>query len=713
VYFVASQENGVKNVNDKNIREFLEDREVQDRVRRSMLNARKRATVTISVAAALSGFTESQLREWDKKGYLQTDRTIPSTEGKGHRQYTPQDLDKLMLMRELMDNGYSLGDIFPDIDSLWQQVEGSLGAEEPPGAASTRGYRLDEVKIKNYPIDLRVERAEEDNFWRYFVSQALRLSLLLICEDVPDTIDGAGIILPLDPEMANDLIKDPRDLPHMGLSLVGWLGLNRAFYTFLDPEPHFEFPSDFRIERLHFEEAGKLSCNPLIVVQRKSRPIVLTSALRETVLRFMQLLYHHVSNWKPRFDYGMRDWVYQVTDFNTPAVIKDEVLSGLMDMVVELGGKAADGENRWSYSYLFLPRDASLPMQQRILIARAFSKDSPPQFQEVTVSKAMPGLTFRAYLGGHTFYRSNIPPHDTIMAYREMEDKIRSAIALPVGGADGMAIASMYVASPYTDAFSEADQRALRLITRMIEELLSTYQSRHNVVGKLSDLLARPRIVDPSFREFLSEEDFINELEELLTEIQKRDVISKESEEQVSFIAIDIDNQGTLAARYGDQVARNLSRAVGLRLQGQLRLQSNPDFRKVFHIGADRYYLKLVGMSLNEARKLAVQLHINLVGEYRIDARRVVMGRPMSREDMLVLRDVTVRLGVSNYKYGKLQEVLGRYDTENAIVEARTVILQNLDESLNWGQVEGGNVIITWDPALWGYRRLNSNESLG
>lgn len=702
----------MKVVNNEDIKKFLQDSEVQERVHQRMLEARSRATVTISVAANLSGFTESQLREWDKRGLLQTDRTTPATEGRGHRQYTPQDLDKLMLMRELVNKGYNLSDILRNIDFLWKQVEGEQVRGQPALLADVTSHniRASETEIEYYPIDKRVDYAEEDNFWRYFVSQALRLSLLLICEDVPDTIDGAGIILPLNASETNDFIKDPTDISQLGPSLVGWLGVNRTFYTFLDPEPRFEFPSDFRIERLEFGDAGKLPFTPLVIVQRKAGPLVLTTSLTETILRFLQLLYNHVNDWKSRFDYGLRDWVYQVTDFNTSAVIKDAVLNGLMDMVVELGGKMPDGENRWSYSYLLLPRDASLPLQQRTLIVRAFSQDSPPQFRTITVSKGLPGLSFRAYLSGHTFYRASITPHDTILAYREMENNIRSAIALPVGGADGMAVASMYVASPSTDAFSEADQRALRLVTRMVEELLSTYQSRYHVVGKLADLLARPQVVDPSFREFLSEEDFINELEELLTEIQQRDVITKEDDEWVSFIVLDIDNQGTLAARYGDQVARNLSRAVGLRLQGQLRTQSNPDFRKVYHVGADRYYLKLVGMSLNDARKLAVLLHDYLVGDYRIDARRVTMARPMSREDMLVLRDITVRLGVAEYKYWKLKEVLGRYETGDAVAEARTRLLQNFEELLETGQVKGGNIIITWDHDLWGYRGLDPRE---
>ncbi len=72
---------------------------------------------------------------------------------------------------------------------------------------------------------------------------------------------------------------------------------------------------------------------------------------------------------------------------------------------------------------------------------------------------------------------------------------------------------------------------------------------------------------------------------------------------------------------------------------------------------------------------------------------------------------MTVRLGVNCYKYWKLKEVLGRYPAENTVAEVRSVIMQNLDLSLEIGQREGGNVIISWDPAIWAYRRWSPSES--
>ena len=70
---------------------------------------------------------------------------------------------------------------------------------------------------------------------------------------------------------------------------------------------------------------------------------------------------------------------------------------------------------------------------------------------------------------------------------------------------------------------------------------------------------------------------------------------------------------------------------------------------------------------------------------------------------MLKLHDITVRLGISAYKFIKLKEILGRLDSEVAIFETRTSITQNIDEALKQGNREGGNVIISWDFKEWNY----------
>jgi GGDEF domain-containing protein len=693
--------------NIESIRKHLQSKEAQERIQRRMQDARSKATVTISRAAGLFDFSESQLREWEKRGLLKTDRPALTQDSKtstGHRQYSTDELDKLALIRELMDRGYTLSDIPQNIDVIWKQIVGDQQDQVPTIGGHETSYVQE---TEHLPIDKRIEYADQEVFWRYFVSQVLRLSLLLISEDIPDTI--AGLVLPLQKKEGNAVINDPNELNKVGLSFIGWLGRNRTFYSFLDPTPSFEFPSDFRIAPLRAVEEGSTQYVPFFILQRKVRLSPLSDAILETIQRLLGLVYRYVKQWRPYFDYGMRGWTYQATDFGSDPTVTDEVLNGLTNMVIALGGKLPDGRDRWRFCNLFLPQDTSLPLQQRYLVERAHSGDAPIRVSTMRLSITHPGLTFRAYQSGHVIYRSRVMPPD--LAYREPEESTRSAIALPIAGEDGLAVASLYIASEEIEAFSKADQRALRLLTRMMEELLSTYQARRQVTGKLADVIMNPGVVDVSFREFLSENDFINDVEGLLTSIHSQDITEQLSEEVVSFIAIDIDNQSSLATKLGDRVARNLSRTVGLRIRDQLILLSDPELRRLYHVGSDRYCLFLRGVPLEGARNRAENLHKALVGEYRIDAQHVIVSRQTPRERLFEIPKVTVRLGVTSYNYSKLKEVLGRYPAETAVAEVRAVIMQNFDLSLEIGQREGGNVIISWDYDQWGYKRWPQVET--
>ncbi len=94
-----------------------------------------------------------------------------------------------------------------------------------------------------------------------------------------------------------------------------------------------------------------------------------------------------------------------------------------------------------------------------------------------------------------------------------------------------------------------------------------------------------------------------------------------------------------------------------------------------------------------------------LEGEYRIDARDNTIDRHTLSATKLLLTNVTARVGVTSYKYSKLKEVLERYPDNTAIAEVSAVIAHALDEVLDKGQREGGNVIISWDPEIWDHRR--------
>ncbi len=140
---------------------------------------------------------------------MQTERSILPQEGKGptgHRQYSSAELDKLAIIRELVNQGgYTPGEIPLDVDRLWDRVAGDRALPVQVSRASESTFPYQE---KQPTIEQRVRNIDQEEFWRYFVSQALRLSLLLICEDIPDTL--AGLILPLEDRRLAHSIYLPR-----------------------------------------------------------------------------------------------------------------------------------------------------------------------------------------------------------------------------------------------------------------------------------------------------------------------------------------------------------------------------------------------------------------------------------------------------------------------------------------------------------------------
>jgi len=157
-----------------------------------------------------------------------------------------------------------------------------------------------------------------------------------------------------------------------------------------------------------------------------------------------------------------------------------------------------------------------------------------------------------------------------------------------------------------------------------------------------------------------------------------------------------------LTNKYGDRLMKNLSRVVGLKLQNKVRtLFTNSNDCKLYHIYADRFFLLLNGISLEEARTKAELLRLALNDSYQIDALRFSIEQPTLSESMLVLSDITVRLGVSSYPYTKLQQILQRYSSSAKLASTVAEIRRFLDEMLKAGLDEGGNVIFSWDPEIW------------
>jgi len=242
------------------------------------------------------------------------------------------------------------------------------------------------------------------------------------------------------------------------------------------------------------------------------------------------------------------------------------------------------------------------------------------------------------------------------------------------------------------------DLRVLHIISRMLEELLMASAARNQRLVKRQTLLEHPAIVDNTFEGFAVEADFIAEIDHLLARIQQKGC---QENEEISILAVDIDNQSRVAMKYGNRIARNLSQQVGLRIKANMNISTF----KLFHLSADRYYILLEGVALQESRALAKQLHEILgVGNYPIQPLSASSGKARpSATSMLELSDVTVHMAVSAYTCEKLDELLQRYPPQTATIYVRTLILASMDTKLERGKLEGGNCIVSWDRETWGH----------
>ena len=147
----------------------------------------------------------------------------------------------------------------------------------------------------------------------------------------------------------------------------------------------------------------------------------------------------------------------------------------------------------------------------------------------------------------------------------------------------------------------------------------------------------------------------------------------------MSFIAIDIDKQSILASKYGDQVARNLSQAVGQRIKLELSSQEKYANSPIYHIEADRFFIMLKNVPFEEARSRAYLLKQALKGNYRLYSGTNPDMQPILSSNLMDVTDITVRIGVTSYSTTKLREILQRSLFDRAITNVRTLIMSSLN----------------------------------
>ncbi|HEY7419978.1 MAG TPA: GAF domain-containing protein, partial [Ktedonobacteraceae bacterium] len=457
------------------------------------------------------------------------------------------------------------------------------------------------------------------------------------------------------------------------------------------------------------EQADALFSDPtLIVVPRdKLSELHLDESVVNIVRRLLAPLYEDRQNWSTWLGQGMKDLVQP--DMDRASSTSDAVLTRLADMVVHLGGKLPGGETRWHHCCILLPDETYLPLQERRLKVKAVNQSSaklmdvmlyPLEHYNTTVS-------IRAFLGTHILYHDVLTGADTTEKLARLEGPVRSCIAVPIGGEVTQPLGILYVASYQEQAFSKEDQRLLRLIAHIAEEILRSYEVRQHVSRNLSAIMEDPTNTDTLFANFFSEDRLIHDIEALLANVQERKWVEQHEEEpmlsqEVSFIAVELNDQENLHNKYDYLLLRNIYLRVGELIDKHFRsLFSLSGYTKPCHIYGSRYYIFLPGVSLLEARKEARKLKKALDGSYTFTSLYVPTEDIVPLSPAQHLADMVANIGIASYSYTKLEDILQRYpglEAREVRIVVRNTVFNFLDVLLKQAQKRGGNIIVSWDP---------------
>lgn len=685
--------------NLQSIKQYLQNREVQERIRQNILSCHSKITVSIGEVVKLLDLTQNQLRKWEVKGLLQ-----PQKVGT-HRHYSLQDLEKLVVIHELINSKYPPRAIPPDIYTIWQSISMQNIVQTQIASQDSN-----DNAIMYLPINQRIEHVQKDLFWRYYVSHAIRLALALICENLPQ-YSNLGLILPLNADTTTvNSVNGLENLPNVGESLVGWLAQNGSFHILLTLRPSFDHIKEYSIYQLQKIGSDKDSLeNKTLLITDKVSPLPAFNRVTTTAIqRILAPIYENIQLSRSCFGSGTHNDIDISSDFNSHYV--DSILTGLANMAIHLG--MIHDQKRWRFCCILLPDNMSLPLQQRSLIVQAQSEDAPHKIGDTDVLSNEPivSVSLRAYQSGQIIYRPEVYEEDTAIAYQDLENP-GSVVAVPVGDENSVPIAVLYIVSNDSYAFTIDDQRVLRLVSKLVEEAILTYRIRNQITTKTSSAIIDPEVTD-AFFVGETENRFVKDVENLLSNIQMKenyeddDVRRAEvlqSEQLVdgglSLIAIDIDKQSQLANIYGDQFTRNLVKVVSSRLKPELlRVFADSTKYNLYYVCADRFYLVTRSLTLDEARQNADRIRRRINGPFEVSILY-----PMNQEKKFIsseesqLVQISVHIGVCHYRYKKLEELLRRYPASTAIGRVRALINRDIEMSLDKGRIEKGNVVISWN----------------
>ncbi|HZC06570.1 MAG TPA: MerR family transcriptional regulator [Ktedonobacterales bacterium] len=656
--------------------ELLMQPNVIEQLRERFKRIQDGLSTTISEASDLTRLSEAQLRYAEARGLLAPNRAlganVTSTHPRGQRRYTVDNLLRAYLIAFILDHGYSLSEIATFMENN----------------ASIIHELLETTTLHLKPV---LDGANDILFKRFFIPRVLYYALSLIFER--DTMSDVGLVFPVrsTPDELNVIspgeVETADDLIHLGHIVVAWRARGRPFSTFMTAGNPFDHEQSVHVtpfSQLAAVNAQQWSANSLpiqayiayspsaepelaqadrLLANRQQRDVRVEPGARRPpnprdvsgrLIRHVQMLSCSDVMAIGQTETRLSDALF----YNAPGMVNpalgDALLNQLTESIVTLGGPprprdlagACDEDEpastRWRFSCVLEPREIDSSLKRQELVVAAQSSQGPHRVGVTTASPQLNGgLTFLAYSSGRVTYRPEVLALDPAVSYVREESPIKSALAAPAVDGQGLERsqppAVIYIASKYSDAFDSDDFLLIRVMGRLVGEIVRTYSSREHLPNALTDTLADPEIVDGYFADFLSESSFVSDLQHALRGTLSEPALEEQTEfsrdiQTLTLIGLDVNDYSSIQRLQGDRVARLLTRELGNRLKQRMHgaFAHGILSARLYRPWGDRFYMLVRDEDVDKARQRAERIRQDISRSYQIDGETLNSMRNVS-----------------------------------------------------------------------------------
>lgn len=746
------------------IHDHLNQPATRQRLNERFAAAREQLTTSIGEAARIAGISPEKARYVEVAGVLSPGRSTPKHAGErendtpddqkvsvGHRRYSLRQINRLIIMGDLMDYGFGMTDIGRymnhdqnAVDSLVESIQAS-------------------------DLTTRLREAESAYVQRMLMPRLMYFTHVLLLGDVVDC--SIALVLPVGDISSHAPLTRVEDLPQIGPALVGWHSRSHPYSVLFMREPLVDDATRYEIRGVDdlcraagVTEVCERPTGAYLLIEREFAHLLDAPATtrlladagaaaseppnpRAVAYRLLRCLRQRADETKHIFGHSLSTvsdgMVYSSLEF-TSDMTGDQLLTAIADLVVQLGNeqisKATPRRGEWIFSAILVPDNPSRPLGRQSLVVRAQSERSP---HIVGVTKLTPGrnegLSTYAALSGNMILRRAVDSADPAIADTgaDIEGAPGPTLAMPAVSATGKVLAVLYVRAIYgengstNDTFTANDQLLLRVIGHIIGGVVFSYRGYALTRNRLREMIDQPKTVDRFLREFKTINDFWSDLKTMLQRQQDAPSsvvadIDNDSPNPITMLAIDIEDYSTLINAYGSNTARHLIRAMGRRIAGQPLVASSPLMgaatgarNTVYHLYGDRFCLLLENTSMNAARSYARKLQQLISGSYSLEVTHVDETGHTVAAAAITLHKVGVRIAVVSYDGAKLGQMLQAATPPEPVTEHKTYepaqyvlggIMSVLDAGLSQAKQIGPGSIVWLDTATSFFVPLAKND---